>query len=296
VGWPEAYDRPTSSTTPSEGGSTNVWNADGTLRSIERSNGTATRYDHDRAKRITGITHTHQGAVTLQFTYTYDRNGNRRAETRTQSAIAGLAGGTRTTTYTYDQDDRLIGTAVTSAAEPRRTRRDHDLDARRCGQDIDLDLDSSSIGSREFAQGPSTAPVTTNVPEQALGVVAWEMASGEVGVKASPSLNERINARRYTGDKYRDAKGRLHHLNGSFAQDGAARARQAVERSERSGHGNTAGDQNAYLYARYDADGNFLKYGITQDLNGRYTQGELAGGYLDPLKKWSRSRSAENRA
>jgi hypothetical protein len=53
-----------------------------------------------------------------------------------------------------------------------------------------------------------------------------------------------------------------------------------MERSARTGHGNTAGDQIAYLYARYDADGNFLKWGITQDLKTRYTDAELAGGYL----------------
>ena len=45
-------------------------------------------------------------------------------------------------------------------------------------------------------------------------------------------------------------------------------------------HGNTVGDQPATLYERYDADGNFLKHGISQNPGTRYTQKELNGGYL----------------
>jgi hypothetical protein len=140
-----------------------------------------------------------------------------------------------------------------------------------------------------FAAGPgaSSGMLNRNPPNtigegasRSHGVVSGELANGEVGVKAPPSLDERISARQYRGDKYRDANGRLRHTDGSFAEDGAARARRAVRRSERTGHGNTAGDQIAYLYARYDADGNFLKWGITQDLDRRYTDVELAGGRL----------------
>lgn len=53
-----------------------------------------------------------------------------------------------------------------------------------------------------------------------------------------------------------------------------------MKKSQRPEHGNIAGDQPAYLYERYDVDGNFLKYGVTQDLRTRYTDEELAGGYL----------------
>lgn len=42
------------------------------------------------------------------------------------------------------------------------------------------------------------------------------------------------------------------------------------------------GHQMAYLYARYDEEGNFLKWGITQDMNTRYSRAELAGGRLVP--------------
>jgi RHS repeat-associated protein len=45
-------------------------------------------------------------------------------------------------------------------------------------------------------------------------------------------------------------------------------------------HGNTAGTQPATLYEKYDADGIFLKHGISQNPSKRYTQKELNGGYL----------------
>lgn len=89
-------------------------------------------------------------------------------------------------------------------------------------------------------------------------------------------------SRTYTGNKFRDAAGRLQYQSGGYAPDGAASAAAAVAKSRRTPHGNTAGDQRAYLYGRYDADGNFLKWGITQDLDMRYTDVELAGGRLVP--------------
>jgi Pretoxin HINT domain len=54
-------------------------------------------------------------------------------------------------------------------------------------------------------------------------------------------------------------------------------------------HGNTAGEQLAYLYERYDADGNFLKYGITQNLKTRYTRKQLNGGWLEEVTSGPRS-------
>ncbi len=108
----DAYNRIESTATPGEGSTTNTWNKDGTLRSVTHANGTQSNYQYDRAKRVTGISHSHDSAVTLSFAYTYDKNGNRKTETRTQSAIAGQAGSITTTTYDYDQDDRLTGTNV----------------------------------------------------------------------------------------------------------------------------------------------------------------------------------------
>ena len=62
---------------------------------------------------------------------------------------------------------------------------------------------------------------------------------------------------------FRDANGRLRNSDGTFAYDGGRK------RSTGGTHGNTAGDQPATLYERYDADGNFLKHGISQDPSRR---------------------------
>jgi hypothetical protein len=35
------------------------------------------------------------------------------------------------------------------------------------------------------------------------------------------------------------------------------------------------------LYGRFDKDDNFQKWGVSQDTGGRYTKGELDGGWLD---------------
>jgi hypothetical protein len=40
-------------------------------------------------------------------------------------------------------------------------------------------------------------------------------------------------------------------------------------------HGNTAGNQPATLYEKYDSNGNFLKHGVSQNPGKRYTQKEL---------------------
>ncbi len=43
------------------------------------------------------------------------------------------------------------------------------------------------------------------------------------------------------------------------------------------------------MYAKYDAEGNFQKWGITQEPAKRYTNAELAGGRLKRLRKGPRT-------
>lgn len=85
-----------------------------------------------------------------------------------------------------------------------------------------------------------------------------------------------VDAQRHApGGSFRDKNGRLRNADGTFAPDGGRK------RASGSGtHGNTAGDQPATLYERYDADGNFLKHGISQDPSKRYSKKELDGGFL----------------
>jgi hypothetical protein len=49
-------------------------------------------------------------------------------------------------------------------------------------------------------------------------------------------------------------------------------------------HGNTANDMPAILYRKLDKDGNFLKWGVTQDTKKRYTIQELNGGWLESIE------------
>ena len=130
----------------------------------------------------------------------------------------------------------------------------------------------------EGTDGGSVAvPVVTGVEQE---IAALRQMGRNQSTPEALALNQKIAQRTYSGDKYRDLGGRLHFEGGRFAPDGAVRARDAVAASQPSSHGNTAGDQLAYLYARYDADGKFLKWGITQDLNVRYSQAELGEGRL----------------
>jgi hypothetical protein len=43
-------------------------------------------------------------------------------------------------------------------------------------------------------------------------------------------------------------------------------------------HGNTVGNQPAELYALIDSNGRFLKWGVSQNPNTRYSKSELNGG------------------
>ncbi|WP_236984262.1 RHS repeat-associated core domain-containing protein [Marinagarivorans cellulosilyticus] len=82
----------------------------GWLDRVEQGNGTQATYDYDDAGRtlqIVNLTADSTPAVLSQFDYTFDANGNRETETVVQNGFAGNS--TRTTTYSYDNLDRLTG-------------------------------------------------------------------------------------------------------------------------------------------------------------------------------------------
>jgi hypothetical protein len=60
-----------------------------------------------------------------------------------------------------------------------------------------------------------------------------------------------------------------------------------------SDHGNILGNQPADVYKRYDADGNYLKTGISQDANTRYTKDEISGGKVEVETTVSRTEAAK---
>jgi len=114
-----------------------------------------------------------------------------------------------------------------------------------------------------------------------LGKTAWKYAgdlknlAAKYGSDLKKWVSNKIGAGAKKTGQFRDAQGKLRNSDGTFAYDGGPKTK-----TSNSTHGNTAGDQPATLYERYDADGNFLKHGISQDPSKRYTQNELDGGYL----------------
>ncbi len=61
-------------------------------------------------------------------------------------------------------------------------------------------------------------------------------------------------------------------------------------RSVESTHGNSAlSSRMAYLYRMEDANGNFLKWGVTQSLNTRYSAQVLQGKSIFPIAQGRRA-------
>jgi hypothetical protein len=56
------------------------------------------------------------------------------------------------------------------------------------------------------------------------------------------------------------------------------------------GHGNSLTSKRpATLYELYDKDGNFLKYGVTQDISKRYTKKFMADKRIFPVDSGTRA-------
>jgi len=55
-------------------------------------------------------------------------------------------------------------------------------------------------------------------------------------------------------------------------------------------HGNTAGNQPAEKYKKYDKNGKFLKHGVSQKASTRYTKKQLNGGRVVVMERGPRSK------
>ncbi|KJZ05913.1 hypothetical protein TW85_25170, partial [Marinomonas sp. S3726] len=87
-------------------------------------------------------------------------------------------------------------------------------------------------------------------------------------------------------DTKRSADGRLRNADGTFAYDSGPK-----NRSLNSSHGNTkTPDTEATLYGKFDANGNFEKWGISKDASTRYTPKELAGGRIKEYRRGPRDK------
>jgi RHS repeat-associated protein len=59
-------------------------------------------------------------------------------------------------------------------------------------------------------------------------------------------------------------------------------------------HGNTAGNQPAERYKKYDKKGKFLKHGVSQNASKRYTKKQLNGGRVVVVERGPRSKMLRN--
>lgn len=81
----------------------------------------------------------------------------------------------------------------------------------------------------------------------------------------------------------------VHHTQGAPWGTGFKSGYGDWVRRIESVHGNSSLSQkNCYLYRLEDANGNLLKWGITQDLNARYSRAFLADKRLTPFDQGQR--------
>lgn len=74
---------------------------DSLLKTLTKPDGSVTSYDYDRADRLTSVSVRKEGSLVLSCAYTYDDNGNRLSQVEVNGGVP------ETTTYTYDDLDRL---------------------------------------------------------------------------------------------------------------------------------------------------------------------------------------------
>lgn len=134
----------------------------------------------------------------------------------------------------------------------------------------------------------------------AKGTVYYNAPATNAASQINPRLTQRLEAfRAYkanggTMDMARWVKHTKANPNwGPGPNSGYAKWIRSVE----SVHGNSKlSSRTAYLYRLEDADGNFLKWGITQDLNSRYLQSflldkrliEVGRGNRADILRWER--------
>jgi RHS repeat-associated protein len=104
---------------PGQGTTTQTHTKAGKLASIVRPDGSTSEYAYDEAGRIESIAHAKAGETIASYAYRYDLNGNRVEQKETNGPTTN---GTATTTYRYDEADRLD-----RVIEPERTS-DYTLD------------------------------------------------------------------------------------------------------------------------------------------------------------------------
>jgi RHS repeat-associated protein len=100
-----ALNHNTRASVPGQGITAQAYTDAGKLESVTRPDGSTSAYIYNDTGRLASITHAKSGAVLARYTYRYDPNGNRTEQTEINGAAT--AGAVQSTTYIYDDADRL---------------------------------------------------------------------------------------------------------------------------------------------------------------------------------------------
>ncbi|WP_237319182.1 RHS repeat-associated core domain-containing protein [Vibrio sp. J1-1] len=141
----------------------------------------------------------------------------------------------------------------------------------------------------------STVVDVANATVDTVGALAageFQVAAQTFGSAVFGVVAKKVKApAKFVGSVYnkvtkRSADGRLRNADGTFAYDGGPK-----KSSTNSSHGNTrTPDTEATLYGKFDANGNFEKWGISQDASTRYSAKELAGGRIKEYRRGPRDQ------
>ena len=111
---------------------------DSLLKTLTKPDGTVASYDYDKADRLLRVSVRKDGAELLSYAYTYDDNGNRTSQVEVNGGVP------ETTTYTYDDLDRLESVAY---PDGRRVTYGYDGVGNRTGE-TERDADGAVVSQK----------------------------------------------------------------------------------------------------------------------------------------------------
>jgi RHS repeat-associated protein len=171
-----------------------TWKPDGLLDQVTYGNGMSRVYGYDNADRLKSVINTFGSGNSEQFSYDYDSNSNRTAETRKLNAQT-----IRTVSYGFDDLDRLTRASYTSSNVGRGLKGEYYNN-----RDF-TDLQFSRLDPTIDFSWPGTATPDPRIADDTFSI-RW---SGKVQAQYSES---------YTFYLKSDAAGRL-YVNGQLVVD-----------------------------------------------------------------------------
>jgi RHS repeat-associated protein len=189
-----------STSTTSAGATTKTYYADGLLKDATFPNGTKRSYAYDDADRVTSIVTTLGAAQVASVVYTYDANGNRLSEVKTNG------GASETTSYTYDDLDRLDSVTYApdaSHANGRKVTYGYDAAGNRTSEIVTDPVTQAVLESKTgvFDAANRLTQLTDNLDANQTTTLAWD-ANGNLRseAKAGVTTNYRYDLRDTLGE------------------------------------------------------------------------------------------------